>query len=471
MDTGCTGHLFKDTSMLTNKRPAGNVTATGIFGTSHRVDGAGDFKTMGVVHHTTMATSNLISVTQLLDMGCTMSADRETMRMLGPSGREFIAARRGSSGMFEVSLKDIKAFPMSVAGDSGAGAPRLTSAEMLRARAARQLHVSAGHIADEALKQGLSGPYRATYVTARDVDNAALWLGPCLACVEANMMAPDQPAVEREPIRKPGHTLGCDLVELACPSIGGNRWMLIIGDYATGHPVVVPIQRKTTEMVCEGLQAGLAAFNQYGNRVERIVFDSEAVFRAVKVFLGGRGVLAVYTPAGLHNRWVERLIQTLKRKVRQLEAGMTFIMPEKLKVETWMAAAGSVSVTPNKLTGPHNTPLGVVSGLQPALRPYAHGAVGMCYSRREDSPDLRAEWCIYLDLEGNAEGHHRVFVPLSGREDIFAEEVRPDAREGTGSMGIRAQGGDDSGQRTQGRAGRRNPGGPGDESGTGGSDA
>ena len=151
MDTGCTGHLFRDTSMLTNRRPAGNVTATGIFGTSHRVDGAGDFKTMGVVHHTTLATSNLISVTQLLDMGCTMSADSETMRMLGPSGREFIAARRGSSGMFEVALKDIRAFPMSMGGDPGPGAPRLTSAEMLRARAARQLHVSAGHIADEAL--------------------------------------------------------------------------------------------------------------------------------------------------------------------------------------------------------------------------------------------------------------------------------------------------------------------------------
>ena len=33
---------------------------------------------------------------------------------------------------------------------------------------------------------------------------------------------------------------------------------------------------------------------------------------------------------------------------------------------------------------------------------------------RLDQPDLRAEWCVYLGLESNSPGHHRVFIPVRG---------------------------------------------------------
>jgi hypothetical protein len=56
----------------------------------------------------------------------------------------------------------------------------------------------------------------------------------------------------------------------------------------------------------------------------------------------------------------------------------------------------------------------MVSGLLPVLRPHAYGQVGLCYSKRLDQPDLRTEWCIYLGLESNSPGHHRVFMPQRG---------------------------------------------------------
>ena len=135
-------------------------------------------------------------------------------------------------------------------------------------------------------------------------------------------------------------------------------------------------QTKITEMVCQALADIIAAFNQFGNRVERMVFDSERVFYAVKTFLGLRGVLAVYTPAGLHNRWVERLIQTIGTKIRVLEAGMPLKLPAKLKVETYLAAAESIAMSPNSKTGPFTTPTPWSAlSLQPVLRPHGHGEV------------------------------------------------------------------------------------------------
>ena len=65
-------------------------------------------------------------------------------------------------------------------------------------------------------------------------------------------------------------------------------------------------------------------------------------------------------------------------------------------------------------SGPHTCPFTMVSGLLPTLRPYAYGQVGLCYSKRLDQPDLRAEWCVYLGLESNSPGHHRVFIPARG---------------------------------------------------------
>jgi hypothetical protein len=215
-------------------------------------------------------------------------------------------------------------------------------------------------------------------------------------------------------VQRPGHTIGVDIIDLPSPSIGGNTKLLIGRCYGSGLPIGVGIKRKTTQLTCEGLADIIAYFNQYGCKVERMVFDSEAVFYAVAQFLRHRGIEPLYTPAGLHNRLVERLIQEIKAKVRTIEAGMLFIPPASLKAETIFAAIDTIAVSPNSKSGPHSCPFTMVSGLLPALRPHAYGQVGLCYSKRLDQPEIRSEWCIYLGLGSNSPGHHRVFMPQRG---------------------------------------------------------
>ena len=190
------------------------------------------------------------------------------------------------------------------------------------------------------MKAGLGGVFRGLDITARDDDNALFIFGLCSACAEGKMTAPDEPATMTEPVQRIGRTVGADIV-------GGKTKMLIARRYASCLPIGVGIQRKTSQLVCEGLADIVAYFNQYGNKVERMVFDSEAAFHAVGQFLRHRGVEPLHTLAGLRNRLVERLIQEVKAKARTIEAGMLFIPPASLKAETILAAIDTIAVSLN----------------------------------------------------------------------------------------------------------------------------
>ena len=124
-----------------------------------------------------------------------------------------------------MKLKDIKAFAKTAngVGTDASGRPRLNANDIRRATLARAAHVNSGHIDDAAMKEGLGGAFRGLDITARDVDNALFVFGPCQACQESKMTAPDQSAVTTEPVQRPGHTIAVDILDLPSPSIGGKH--------------------------------------------------------------------------------------------------------------------------------------------------------------------------------------------------------------------------------------------------------
>ena len=125
--------------------------------------------------------------------------------------------------------------PGTLNGEGTGPIPRLGAQDIARARAARQLHELLGHCSDASLRAALSsGQYSDHNVTARDVTNAADILGPCTACLEGKMTAPPEPSNEEtEPVQRPGHTLGIDLVKLTGESLGGHHQMLFARDYGS----------------------------------------------------------------------------------------------------------------------------------------------------------------------------------------------------------------------------------------------
>jgi hypothetical protein len=78
------------------------------------------------------------------------------------------------------------------------------------------------------------------------------------------------------------------------------------------------------------------------------------------------------------------------------ERDLPYILPDCLYFEGLIAAGESINCIPNGQTGPGRAAIEMVTGQRPYARPFKFGQPGLCHVRRQDSPDIRAEWCIFL---------------------------------------------------------------------------
>jgi len=251
-------------------------------------------------------------------------------------------------------------------------------------------------------------------LTRADVNNAYKIYKICPVCVEAKFKLPPERPSSSPPAPRVGHTLAMDLLEYKVPTLGGNACVLIAVDEYSGAMFFSQLKRKTSENVEQGVLKIMAALNKYGHRVENVVFNDKAVLRTMEDRVAFRSMNCKYTAAGLHNKRAERTVQEIKSKMRCLAADLPYALPSKLVGELLVAAVGALNMTPNINSGPTLTPFQLISGRRPHLREFKFGQAGMCECRREDSPNVKAEWCIYLGTTSNVSGNKRVYIPTRG---------------------------------------------------------
>eukprot|EP00981_Chlorochromonas_danica_P008701 scaffold2284_cov212-Ochromonas_danica.AAC.1 len=124
------------------------------------------------------------------------------------------------------------------------------------------------------------------------------------------------------------------------------------------------------------------------------------------------------TPAGLHEKRIERSIQTLKGRYRALLASLPYELPAKLHCEAYLYAMNSMNMVPNKQTGPSMSPYLLVRRERPKLPLYYFGQTGIFYTQRQDSPDLRGEWGILLG-QGDSPNYLRAYIPM--RDGVYSK--------------------------------------------------
>ena len=180
--------------------------------------------------------------------------------------------------------------------------------------------------------------------------------------------------------------------------------------------------------VLEALSRVKNFYQSHGHQVKKFVFDSEAVFKSVERSVNYAE--CTYTPTDLHNKHIERLVREIKERWRCMRADLPFKLPECLNFEGLLAAAESINCVPNKQTGPSRTAIEIVTGRRPFARPHKFGQAGLCHVRRQDSPDLRAEWSIFLTHDLFHPNSVRVYVPeyrsVVSRKKFRATEGYPD---------------------------------------------
>jgi len=281
-----------------------------------------------------------------------------------------------------------------------------------RAIAALELHEATGHANDAVLGRALdAGCYAMTDLTSSDLRIARLLFGECNACADAKMTAPAEKSSMRWTDPGIGHTIYYDLVPLLVTTIGGNDQAMVGCDSSCGYMMVALQKGKDVKTCLKSVKKGIAEMNQHGHRVHRMVFDDEAVLKAMFDDLREMGIVPSTFPAGMKNKPVERKIRELKTKMRCMLAALNYVLPKTLRGELMVAAAMAMNAVPNSKTGPSMTPAQIITGRKVTPQPYKFGQVGLANAQRTDDPDLRAEYGIFLYSVHDIAAHMKVYVP------------------------------------------------------------
>jgi hypothetical protein len=413
-----------------------NHSAVGIVGEQAKITHTGmhPCKYVGKVYCSKDVKVNLMSVPVMMDNGCTIDGAKENMHIRDPTGAVVFHGKRNKRGLYVCPLNPAQAhaFPATVKEEEEFDFKTMkpgmsegefyrfvhghyTQEERKRATEAWVLHGTMGHMGRKALGDALeNGLYAGCNLTRRDVDNAYKLFGGCNACLEGKYQLPSEPPSETEPCPSVGHTLNVDLYIYRVTTLGGYNYVVIATDQKSGAILHAPIKKKTAECVLEGIMRIVGSLNKFQHKVHKIVFDSEAVFLAMEPRVAVKGISCGYTPAGLHNKPVERAMQTLKAKMRSMKADLDYELPKHLYGELMSAAVTAINSTPNTRSGPNATPFQLITLKRPRIKEFKFGQVGMCESRRINEPDDVAEWAMYLGTSSNVEGHFRVYISARG---------------------------------------------------------
>eukprot|EP01039_Chlorochromonas_danica_P011367 gene11368-12697_t len=293
-----------------------------------------------------------------------------------------------------------------------------TAEERKRAIEAWRLCAKLGHTGFDTIMRDLDcGVHSDSMLTSRDVKNGLALHGPCAQCLEAKMRAPPEPTSQSEPAHLVGQHLHADLIPMHHRSIGGNTVILVAIDEKSSYITAVAIPNKTTRALAEAFQQIILFYKAYHYTVQHVTTDSESTLKALREFFNSNGIKLSHTPAGLHEKRVERAIQTIKNRRRAILAGLPYELPQELEAESLLQTISLINQNTNINTTPL-TPYQIVIGIKPIIPSFYFGQVGLFQGRRQDSPDMRAEWGIFVGY-GSGTRNFRAYIPH--RHGIFSK--------------------------------------------------
>jgi hypothetical protein len=137
-------------------------------------------------------------------------------------------------------------------------------------------------------------------------------------------------------------------------------YQLFAVDEHSGFIVLIQLKSKHLTAINYAFCELIAHYKKYRWNISKITCDSESVLRAAKTYLSHQGIILGHTPPHQHAQRAERYIRTLKDRVRTILSAMRFVLPYKLDMEIYKAAAIFINEMPSKHEG--NTPTMLVEG-------------------------------------------------------------------------------------------------------------
>lgn len=428
LDTGCKRlHVCKQESLLRDMRST-NARIIGINSEVTAVHKKGDLPLVGETLCPEKADATVLSVMSILQRykGHLM-ADAEKMIIYDQDGEIVLKATTNLVDGFwactynellkreksRAERKRYEAYPSNAIVEEEGQHPlprNVTAEQRNRAKEAWKLCALRGHPGFDTIMRDLdNGTHPDCPLTSADVKLAIELFGPCTACIESKMRAPHEPASQTPPAQDVGEHLHADLIPLKTKSIGGNTVLLTVVDEKSNFIITLPLSSKSTNTLQEGFEQIITFYNTYGHTVKRVTIDAENTLKNLKSYLQQKKIVLTNTPAGLHEKRVERAIQTLKDRKNAILASLDYEFFPNLESEVYVAAATAINSNSNVNTKPY-TPYHLVTGRKPINPQWKFGQPGLFHCKRKDMPNSRAEWGIFLGY-GDAPGSLRAYIP------------------------------------------------------------
>ena len=145
---------------------------------------------------------------------------------------------------------------------------------------------------------------------------------------------------------------------------------------------VVPSKSKSATRLQKAVEAILVELNRYGRKVVCYTTDDERTLATLRDAQGRLGIQVTSTPAGLHEKQIERHIHTIIDRRNAMLAGLSYEWPDSLEYESYIDAITWINCVPNSQVG-YTTPYQLITGQKPFLPRYHFGQVGLFYSPHE----------------------------------------------------------------------------------------
>jgi hypothetical protein len=429
LDTGCKRfHITKHRELLSDVVPT-RAKISGITGSSVQATCKGHLPLVGEALLVETADANLISVRQIAqNFNGSFEGDSNRLTIRDKNGKvllvgiaERINIKSGDyNGYYTCTAADLinaskkytsthRLYPIIPSNDVPEVPRHFTAEQRSRALEAWKLCALLGHPGHEKISRDLdNGAHPESNLTSQDVKNGVELFGECTACLEGKMNNPPELSSKTPPAQRIGEHLHIDLLELTRGiSVGGYTQLLVAVDEKSGYISIIPCLNKSSANLCEALQQLVAFYNQHRHTVSRITSDHERTLLATKQFLSSLGIEQTATPAGLHEKRIERYIQTLKKRKAAILAQLDYQLPSLLDAEAYIAAANSMNMSSCSISKPY-TPYHLVTGKKPLIPTYYFGQVGLF---KGVSKDVNAEWGIFIG-HGDSINSLRAFFPL-----------------------------------------------------------
>jgi hypothetical protein len=409
LDTACIGgSVCNDPSLLDNCKTGKGASVQGITGHRMSATHSGELGNAGRTFCIPHVEDNLLSLRELTKRGYTFRGDNECLNIYDKNGNLCLTGNDEGDGFWSVRYSSVKALLNRNVSLADNTTQFFSTEDRNRAEQAYNLCAQLGHPGSTSLLNALDqGAFATSHLTSKDVRNALALFGPCLGCIEGKMTAPREPRSQSQPAEHIGECLHMDLVPLQGVSIGDVKGLLFGVDEKTGYAAASTLTTKSAASVMKAAKHIIAEFNQFGHRVRRVIFDDEAVLRAVKVPLGELGVESSHTPPGLHQKRAERYIRTMKERMRAVQASLTYELPEKLHAELALSVIADMNRLPNSVTM-IISPYQAVSGRKPQVPEHRFGQTGIFHFKRLG---VHTEWGIYLGMQDGHHKYYRAYLP------------------------------------------------------------